>query len=104
MNMTSQLTITIVLAAGIVTANPMMPASLSGQRGGPQVQDPNLPETPVAVSVASISAEVKGPGSMFDSTPSLPAGKGLAHFKYEAREYFVSGTANKQPYRTRIVV
>src|SRR6185436_810517 len=24
--------------------------------------------------------------------------------KYEAREYFVSGTANRQPYKTRIVV
>ena len=92
-------TLKIVLLAVIVT-----PASISSQRGGGQAPDPNLPEKPVAVSVPAISAEVNGPGSMFDSTPSLPAGKGLAHFKYEAREYFVSGTANKQPYKTRIVV
>jgi hypothetical protein len=93
-----------MLAAVIVTTGTMMPASVSGQRGGPPAQDPNLPEKPVAVSAAAISAEVNAPGSMFDSTPSLPAGKGLAHFKYEAREYFVSGVANKQPYKTRIVV
>src|SRR5262245_21364532 len=41
---------------------------------------------------------------MFDSAPSLPPGKGLAHYGYEAKEYFVSGTANKQQYKTRIVV
>jgi hypothetical protein len=82
----------------------LLPASLFAQRGGTQAQDPNLPEKPVAVSAAAISAEINGPGSMFDSTPSLPAGKGLAHFKYEAKEYFVSGIANKQPYKTRIVV
>jgi hypothetical protein len=28
----------------------------------------------------------------------------MAHYKYEAREYFVTGTANGQPYKTRIVV
>jgi hypothetical protein len=41
---------------------------------------------------------------MYDSTPSLAPGKGLAQFKYEAREYFISGTANGQPYKTRFVV
>jgi hypothetical protein len=41
---------------------------------------------------------------MFDSTPSLPPGKGLAASGYEAKEYFVSGTANGQPYTTRLVV
>ena len=98
MNVTSHSTITIMLAAML------LPASISGQRGGAQTQDPNLPEKPVAVSVSAISAEVTGPGSMFDSTPSLPPGKGLAQFKYEAKEYFVSGMANKQPYTTRLVV
>jgi hypothetical protein len=41
---------------------------------------------------------------MFESLMALPAGDDLAHFKYEAAEYFVSGTANGQPYTTRIVV
>ncbi len=75
-----------------------------GQRGGAEAPDPTLPDKPTAVAIPMISAEVTGPGAMFDSTPSLPAGKGLAAFKYEAKEYFVSGTANKKPYKTRIVV
>lgn len=35
---------------------------------------------------------------------SLPEGDDLAHFRYEVKEYFVSGTANGQPYKTRMVV
>ena len=34
----------------------------------------------------------------------LEPGDDMTHFKYEAHEYFVSGTANGQPYTTRIVV
>jgi len=41
---------------------------------------------------------------MFDSSPSLAPGKGLAAFNYETHEYFVSGTANGEPYTTRVVV
>src|ERR1700694_6264556 len=40
----------------------------------------------------------------YESVQSLAPRKGLANFKYEAKEYFVSGTANGQPYKTRIVV
>ncbi len=73
-----------------------------GGRG--QAAPSNLPSTPTAVVLPTLSAEVTGPGAMFDSTPSLPPGKGLAAFRYEAKEYFVAGTANGQPYNTRIVV
>jgi hypothetical protein len=41
---------------------------------------------------------------MFDSSPSLAPGKGLAAFNYETHEYFVSGTANGEPYTTRLVI
>jgi hypothetical protein len=41
---------------------------------------------------------------MFDSSPSLAPGKGVAAFNYQVREYFVSGTANGEPYTTRLVV
>jgi len=41
---------------------------------------------------------------MFDSSPSLAPGKGVAAFNYETHEYFVSGTANGEPYTTRLVV
>src|SRR5262245_66051438 len=93
-----------VLLAGMMTVAVLIPARVWGQRGAAPPQDPNLPEKPVAVAIPSISGEVTGPGPIFDSTPSLPPGKGLDHFAYQAREYFVSGTANKQPYKTRIVV
>ena len=78
----------------------------AGQRGGggQAPADPNLPDKPTAVSLPTISAEVTAPGTMFDSATSLPPGKGLASFKYDAKEYFVSGTANNKPYKTRIIV
>jgi hypothetical protein len=41
---------------------------------------------------------------MYESTQSLEPGSELAKFKYEAREYFISGTAQGQPYKTRMVV
>ena len=80
------------------------PGGGRGRAGGPPPVPSNLPETPTAVALPSISAEVTGPGPIFDSTPSLAPGKGLDAFKYEAHEYFVSGTANGEPYTTRVVV
>jgi Alpha/beta hydrolase domain len=74
-----------------------------GGRGGGQPAA-NLPDKPTAVVLPTLSAEVTGPGAMFDSSPSLAPGKGPAAFKYETHEYFVSGTANGEPYTTRIVV
>lgn len=78
----------LLLAAGAVTLAAQAP--------------PALPADPVVTPPAS--AEVAGPGPMFPSLMSLPARDDPAHFRYEAREYFVSGTANGQPYRTRLVV
>jgi hypothetical protein len=75
-----------------------------GARGGGPPQPSNLPETPLVTPLPEISAEVTGPGPMFESLMELPAGDDLSHFRYEAREYFVSGTANNEPYRTRIVI
>jgi hypothetical protein len=75
-----------------------------GRAGGPPPAPSNLPDVPTAVAVPTLSAEVTGPDPIFDSAPSLAPGKGLAAFKYEAHEYFVSGTANGEPYTTRLVV
>jgi hypothetical protein len=75
-----------------------------GRAGGPPVASANLPQTPTPVTLPTISAEITGPGPMFDSVPSLAPGKGLDAFKYETHEYFVSGTANGEPYTTRLVV
>ncbi len=75
-----------------------------GGRGPGGAPAANLPQTPTAVSLPSVSAQITGPGPIYESTPSLAPGKGLTTFKYEAKEYFISGTANGQPYKTRLVV
>jgi hypothetical protein len=75
-----------------------------GRRGGGPPPDANLPTSPVATPLPTISAEVTGPGPIFESLMELKPTEDMAHFKYEAHEYFVSGTANGQPYTTRIVV
>ena len=75
-----------------------------GQGRGGATPPSNLPAMPMAITLPSISPEVTGPGAMFESLMALAPGDDMAHFKYEAKEYFVSGTANGQPYRTRIVV
>ena len=63
-----------------------------------------LPAVPTTVDVPAISAPIAGPGPMFESLMALPAGDDMARFRYDATEYFVSGSANGQPYTTRIVI
>jgi len=70
-------------------------------RGAPAA---NLPQTPTAVTLPMVTGPITGPGAPYESVQSLAPGKGLAEFKYEAKEYFITGTANGQPYKTRIVV
>ena len=107
--------ITTILGALLLTASGVAPVRLAGETPqAPQGPAPgggrgaalvvNLPTVPTAVALPTLSAEITGPGPMFDSTPSLPPGKGLSAFKYDVKEYFVSGTANGQPYTTRLVV
>ena len=96
--------LTIGASALIGQEGSQFPGGGRGRAGGSPPAPSNLPETPTAVTLPSISAEVTGPGPIFDSAPSLAPGKGLDAFKYEAHEYFVSGTANGEPYTTRIVV
>src|SRR5262245_39071566 len=95
------------LAAGLIAA-PWAMAQGQGRGQGGRGQAPapavDLPQNPKAVALPMVSAQVTGPGPMYDSTQSLAPGKGLGAFKYEAKEYFISGTANGQPYKTRLVV
>jgi Alpha/beta hydrolase domain len=77
------------------------PGGGGGQGRGAVPQ--NLPTSPTAVTLPTMT-EVTGPAPMYDSAPSQPAGKGLDFYKYQAKEYFISGTANGQPYKTRMVV
>jgi len=98
--------IAVGLSTFLLVASVLAPLRLSAQfgQGGRGAVPVNLPSAPTAVSLPTMSDEIAGPGPMFDSTPSLPPGKGLSAFRYEAKEYFVSGTANGQPYKTRLVV
>src|SRR5262245_48904332 len=97
-------TLTVCVSTLVAQGGGQFPGGGRGRAGGPPPPPANLPDMPTAVALPTLSAEVTGPGPMFDSAPSLAPGKGLAAFKYEAHEYFVSGTANGEPYTTRIVV
>jgi len=62
-----------------------------------------LPSSPVVAPIPAFK-EVTGPGSVYPALQRLPADEDLAHFKYVVKEYFLSGTAQGQPYATRILV
>ena len=115
--------VAIVMAAEAITVSGQLPIPVQGQRGGqtppqpPQPgppgqrgggrgpQQPPAPDPPPVVSaVATASPEVTGPGKFFETLMELKPGDDLAHFGYVTKEYFVSGTANGQPYKTRIVI
>jgi hypothetical protein len=73
-----------------------------GGRGGAPAAIP--PQNLTAVVLPTVTGPITGPGMPYESVQSLAPGKGLATFNYQAKEYFISGTANGQPYKTRIVV
>ena len=75
-----------------------------GPGGGGRGPAAVLPGVPTAVTLPTVTGPVTGPGTMYQSVQSLAPGGDLAKFKYEEKEYFISGTAQGQPYKTRIVV
>ncbi len=72
-----------------------------GRGGGPAAV---LPDVPTAVKLPTVTGPITGPGNMYQSVQSLAPGNGLEKYKYEEKEYFITGTAQGQPYKTRIVV
>jgi hypothetical protein len=92
--------ISIALAvAGGAAAQPSGPGA-----GGPRPPSiDGLPKAPTAVALPKLSAEITGPGAMFDSAPSQARGLDTAHFGYVTHEFFASGTADGKPYTTRVV-
>ena len=75
-----------------------------GQRGQRGAQAAAPAASPVVSPLATASAEITGPGAFYETLMELKPADDLAHFGYVTREYFVSGTANGQPYKTRIVI
>jgi len=120
MTRTTRLFAAISLAAtafilSAVTTMGQLPIPVQGQRGGqPQQgqrgqgrgQQPAQPQDPppVVSAVATATPEVTGPGKFYETLMQLKPGDDLAHFKYVTKEYFVTGMANGQPYKTRIVI
>jgi hypothetical protein len=121
---TAALSCAVVLAtANGIAALGQLPIPVQGQRGGqgqPPPQAPGQPgqrgggrgqppapvadPPPVVSAVATATPEITGPGKFFETLMELKPGDDLAHFGYVTKEYFVSGTAGNQPYRTRIVI
>jgi hypothetical protein len=58
----------------------------------------------VVSAIATVSPEITGPGEFYETLMELKPTDDLARFNYVTKEYFVSGTANGQPYKTRIVI
>jgi len=85
---------------------PGQPGQPGQGRGRGRGQEPaQLPDPPPVVSViATATPEITGPGKFYETLMELKPGDDLAHFHYVTKEYFVSGTANGQPYKTRIVI
>jgi hypothetical protein len=106
--------IVLALSAATVTAQVAIPTRGGGAgraggapggqggRGGRGAAAP--PVTPAAAPLPTISGEITGPGAFFETFMKTNSGVTLPQFNYETKEYFVAGTANGMPYKTRIVV
>ncbi len=64
----------------------------------------NLPDKPTAVKLPTMSKKITGPGPIYDSSVSLWPGRGTDFYNYDTNEYFIEGTANGKPYKTRLVI
>lgn len=63
-----------------------------------------LPTQPTAVPMPTLSAKITGPGPIYESGIAQWPGYDMKHFNYVMDEYFVTGTANNKPYKTRLVI
>src|SRR5262249_18005664 len=95
----------LVVALHVVSASGQLPILTQGQRGQRGAAQPTAPAGPTVVSpLAAASPEVTSPGPFNETLMELKPTDDLAHFGHVTKEYFVSGIANNQPHKTRIVI
>ena len=58
----------------------------------------------VVPEIPAVEGPITGPGPMHPGLRDGPAGTNLEDFGYLVEEYFVSGSANGQPYKTRLLI
>jgi hypothetical protein len=63
----------------------------------------NLPTEIVVAAIPTIIANT-GSGPAFDSSSAQWPGYDMDHYSYEINEYVISGTADGEPYKTRLVI
>jgi hypothetical protein len=120
--MTSNIRVVVVVLfagaftiAGAIDLTAQLPIPVQGgqgqapqgqARGRGRGQEPTqVPDPPPVVSaIATATPEITGPGKFYETLMALKPDDDLAHYGSATREYFVSGTANGQPYKTRIVI
>lgn len=91
--------------AVILCAVTFVVGTAQAQFGGPGGRaQRGTPVTPEAVALPDSWALVTGPGPIYVSDQSHAPGYTPNDFGYRALEYFISGTANDQPYTTRVVI
>lgn len=84
------------------------PADAKGGKGGGKggfgkgAPPAPLPTQPTAVALPTLSEKITGPGPMFDTGKAHWPKHGPEDHKYVVDEYFVTGTANGKPYKTRL--
>ena len=72
--------------------------------GGGTAVAASLPASPVTTPLPTAATEITGPGPFFETLMKIRSGLTTNQFAYQTKEYFVSGTANGRPYKTRIVI
>jgi len=87
-----------------VAALSLAPGFANAQFGGRGQFGGGTPVTPEAVPLPDRWDLVTGPGPIYVSDQSHAPGYTPKDFGYRALEYFVSGTANGEPYTTRVVI
>ena len=63
----------------------------------------NLPDSPVPAAIPAITSNT-GSGAPYDSAPGQWPGHDMDHYDYVADEYVITGNADGEPYKTRLVI